>query len=48
MTVAVSTVLTNVKTALNDANLVHWTEAELLAWGSQVRPSSPRSRPMRR
>ena len=36
MTVAVSTVLTNVKTALNDANLVHWTEAELLAWGSEA------------
>ena len=35
MAIYVSTVLTNVKTLLNDAGLVHWTQDELLAWGSE-------------
>lgn len=35
MGIQVSTVLTNVKTILNDAGLVHWTQDELLAWGSE-------------
>lgn len=35
MAILVSTVLTNVKTLLNDAGLVHWTQDELLAWGSE-------------
>ena len=35
MSIQVSTVLTNVKTLLNDAGLVHWTQDELLAWGSE-------------
>ena len=35
MAILVSTVLTNVKTVLNDAGLVHWVQDELLAWGSE-------------
>lgn len=35
MSVPVSSVITNVSTLLNDAGLVHWTQAELLAWGSE-------------
>lgn len=35
MSIQVSTILTNVKTILNDASLVHWTQDELLAWGSE-------------
>lgn len=36
MTTPVSTILNNAKVLLNDAGLVHWTEAELLAWGSEA------------
>ncbi len=36
MTTPVSTILSNVTTLLNDAGMVHWTQAELLAWGSEA------------
>lgn len=35
MTILVSTVLANCTNILNDAGYVHWTQAELLAWGSE-------------
>lgn len=35
MSILVSTVLTNVTTLLNDVGMVHWTQAELLAYGSE-------------
>ena len=35
MGILVSTVLTNVTTLLNDVGMVHWTQAELLAYGSE-------------
>ena len=35
MAILVSTVLTNVKTLLNDAGMIHWTQNELLQWGSE-------------
>lgn len=35
MAILVSTVLTNVTTLLNDVGMVHWTQAELLAYGSE-------------
>lgn len=35
MAVPCSLVLLNVKTLLNDAGLIHWTQDELLKWGSE-------------
>lgn len=35
MAVPCSIVLLNVKTLLNDAGLIHWTQNELLQWGSE-------------
>lgn len=35
MAVPCSLVLLNVKTLLNDAGLIHWTQNELLQWGSE-------------
>lgn len=35
MAVPCSLVLLNVKTLLNDAGLIHWTQDELLQWGSE-------------
>ena len=35
MAIPCSIVLLNVKTLLNDAGLIHWTQDELLAWGSE-------------
>lgn len=36
MGISVDSVLANVKTVLNDAGLVHWTQAELIAWGNEA------------
>ena len=35
MAVPCSLVLLNVKTLLNDAGMIHWTQNELLQWGSE-------------
>lgn len=35
MPIQCATVILNVKTLLNDAGLIHWTQDELLRWGSE-------------
>lgn len=45
MAILVDAVLLNVSILLNDANMVHWTQEELLAWGTEGQVELVKLRP---